>query len=378
MKILVAMDSFKGSLSTNELSCAVEQGIYLADNNIRVIKIPIADGGEGTCATLLQGVGGTSISLSVKGPLFEEITASYGILKNNTAVIEMAAASGLPLVPEEKRNPMTTTTYGVGQMIKDAMERGCQNFIIGIGGSATNDGGIGMLEALGYRFLDSDHKQVIPVGRSLVDIVSVDGSRTIQGLDKCRFLVACDVENPLFGETGAAFVFGPQKGADETCVRQLDQGLQNWARVIEKNCGKSIADLKGAGAAGGLGAGFSAFLNAELRPGVDIIFDQLNMASLIKEADLIFTGEGRLDFQSVMGKAPLGIAKLCARYGKPVIALAGSVTDDAVKAHAYGMTAMFSIIDGPMSLGEAMDKENACRMVKKTVYQIMRLVNVLS
>lgn len=372
--ILVAVDSFKGSLSTRELSDAVETGIRQSGIGANVVSTPIADGGEGTCDTLLEGVGGERISLSVAGPLFEKVTASYVILDDGTAIIEMAASSGLPLVPESLRNPMNTSTYGVGELIKDAIARGCRNFIIGIGGSATNDGGIGMLAALGYRFLDADGLAVTPVGGSLEKIIAVEINDVLKRLDDCRFLVACDVENTLYGENGAAYVFGPQKGADEDCVQRLDKGLRQWAKVIKKSCGISVDNTKGAGAAGGLGVAFYAFLHAELRPGVDIIFEHLGIEELVRQADMVITGEGRLDFQSVMGKAPTGIARLGLRYGKPVVGIAGSVTDDAVRAYDKGITAMFSVTDGPMSLETAMDKVKATHLVSKTVEQIMRLI----
>lgn len=374
MNVLVAVDSFKGSLSTNELSSAIEEGIHQADQGICVTKIPVADGGEGTCDALLEGLGGTRVSLTVKGPLFDEVLASYGILNDGTAVMEMAASSGLPLVPEALRNPMNTTTYGVGEMIRDAMGRGCREFIVGIGGSATNDGGMGMLEALGYRFLDREGKPLVSAGRSLAKVARISTEGVSKELASCRFLVACDVENPLYGENGAAHVFGPQKGADEATVRVLDHGLRNWAEVVEATFDKSIGELKGAGAAGGLGGGFSAFLNAELKPGVKIIFEHLKMEAHVKEADLVIIGEGRLDAQTSMGKAPSGIAKLASKHGIPVVALAGSVADDATSAHATGISAMFSIADGPMSLEEAMEPERARHLVKKTATQVMRLV----
>ncbi|MFW5489176.1 MAG: glycerate kinase [Desulfovibrio sp.] len=378
MNVLVAMDSFKGSLSTNELADAVAAGILGAVPDARVVKTPIADGGEGFCDTLLEGLGGRRVTLRVKGPLFEPISASYGILENGAAIMEMASVAGLPLVPEHLRNPLETTTFGLGEMIRDAMDKGCREFIIGLGGSATNDGGMGMAAALGYDFLDSDGNALEPVGRSLGHIAAIRADNVVKGIDTCRFLAACDVENPLCGPNGAAHVYGPQKGAGPEAVRQLDQGLQNLARVIARDLGKSVDGLAGAGAAGGLGGGLSAFLPAELRPGVDIIFEQLGMEELINAADLVFTGEGRLDFQSVMGKAPLGIAKLAARRNTPVIALAGSVADDADKANAHGVTAMFSVMDGPMALREAMEKGKAGHLVSKTVRQIMGLVSRLT
>ena len=375
MNILIAVDSFKGSLPSRSLADAIEQGIREAGCQGPVAKVPIADGGEGTCDTLLDGLGGTPVTLTVKGPLFEDVQASYGILGGDTAIMEMSACSGLPLVPVEKRNPLNTTTYGLGQMILDAMERGCREFIIGIGGSATNDGGIGMLSALGCKFLDEQGDSLTPVGGALSHIRYAKTTGMPETLKECHFLIACDVENPFYGEQGAACIFGPQKGADPACVQFLDRGLRHWAGIIEAQCGINVGPMKGAGAAGGLGGGFSAFLGADLKPGAEIIFDYLGMESKIREADLIITGEGRLDHQSIMGKAPSAMARLAARHGKPIIAMAGHVSDDAVSLHDHGMTAMFSIADGPISLEEAMDPAIASRLVTKKTAQIMRLVN---
>ncbi|PAT01235.1 glycerate kinase [Candidatus Izimaplasma bacterium ZiA1] len=378
MNILIAIDSFKGSLSTIELSNAIEQGIKEVSLDYCIKKTPIADGGEGTYQTLVDGLGGTLVEVNVKDPLFKNITSEYGILKDNTAVIEMASSSGLPLVPEHLQNPLNTTTYGVGEMIKDAIIKGCRNFIIGIGGSATNDGGIGMLNALGYQFLDQDNNELPAIGKSLPFIKSINDSNKLKILDECKLLIACDVDNPFYGPRGAAYVYGPQKGATEEDVIYLDNGLKSFAKVITNKYGVSIDNLSGAGAAGGLGGGFSAFLNATLKPGVDIIFEKLEIESLIKDADIIFTGEGRLDFQTVMGKAPIGVAKLAKKYDKTVIALAGSVTDEAYNAHDYGVTSMFSILDQPLTLNEAMDKERSYHLVKKSVNEIIRLINKLS
>jgi len=378
MNILIAIDSFKGSLSTIELSNAIEQGIKEVSLDYCIKKTPIADGGEGTYQTLVDGLGGKLVEVNVKDPLFNNIISEYGILKDNTAVIEMASSSGLPLVPEHLQNPLNTTTYGVGEMIKDAIKKGCRNFIIGIGGSATNDGGIGMLNALGYKFLDQDNNELPAVGKSLPLIKTIDDNSKLQILNECNFLIACDVDNPFYGPKGAAHVYGPQKGASKEDVIYLDNGLKSFAKVITDKYDVEIDNLSGAGAAGGLGGGFSAFLNATLKPGVDIIFEKLEIESLIKDADIIFTGEGRLDFQTVMGKAPIGVAKLAKKYNKTVIALAGSVTDEAYNAHDYGVTAMFSILDQPLTLTEAMDKERSSHLVKKSVNEIIRLINKLT
>lgn len=375
MNVLVAIDSFKGSLSSNELADAVESGIHKVSGEINVKKAPIADGGEGTIDALVGGLGGDKIEVKVKGPLFEEVIAEYGILKDNTAVIEMASASGLTLVPDQLRNPMQTTTYGVGELINDAIKRGCRDFLIGIGGSATNDAGIGMLNALGYRFFDDINHELSPTGASLINITRIDKSEVNQSLNQCRFTVACDVDNPFYGPEGAAHIYAGQKGAEEDEVLVLDQGLKNFSEVIARELAVDISLEKGAGAAGGLGGGFMAFLNAELKPGTDIIFDKIALEEKVVWADIIITGEGKLDHQTAMGKVPVGVAKLAQKHHKTVIALAGSITEDAIKLHDFGVTAMFSIIDAPMTLAEAMESENARRMVRKKVIEIFRLLH---
>lgn len=377
MKVLIAVDSFKGSLSTTELAETISKGITDVSEDFIIEKIPIADGGEGTYKTLVQGLGGKTVEVIVHDPLFQKITAEYGILLDKTAIIEMAQSSGLPLVKEELRNPMNTTTYGVGELIKDAISKGSRNFIIGIGGSATNDGGIGMLNALGYTFLDQSGKELEPIGSSLQYIDSIDSTNKLKELDECSFLVACDVDNPLFGENGAAYVYGAQKGASKEEIITLDKGLKNFGSVIKNYNGKDISNIPGSGAAGGLGGGFIGFLNAKLESGTKIIFEKLNIEEKIKNTDLVITGEGKLDFQTVMGKAPIGIAKLAEKYHKPVIAIAGSVTEEAKKGHDFGITSMFSIIDSPMSLETAMDKENALRLLYNHTNELFRLINRL-
>ena len=377
MNILIAIDSFKGSLSTDELCDAIEKGILKVSSDYYIKKTPIADGGEGTYKTLVSGLGGKTIRIPVKDPLFKDIEAEYGILKDHTAIIEMATSSGLPLVPMHLQNPLNTSTYGVGQMIADAIDKGCRKFIIGIGGSATNDGGIGMLEALGYRFYDRHHNSLIPIGSSLDKIAHIDQTSKKSELDECEFLIACDVDNPFYGPNGAAYVYGPQKGANPEEVKTLDSGLKSFNEVIKRTFNKDLSNLSGAGAAGGLGGGFYAFLNAELKPGIDIIFEKLQIENQISWADLIITGEGKLDFQTVMGKAPIGIAKLAKKQNKPVIALAGSITKDAYKVHDHGITSMFSIINRPMTLETAMDKIQAIELVINQTSEIFYLIKNL-
>jgi len=377
MNVLIAVDSFKGSLSTTELADTISKGIAEVSNDFKIEQMPIADGGEGTYKTLVQGLGGTTITKEVHGPLFEKVEAQYGLLLDNTAIIEMAQCSGLPLVEEKLRNPMNTTTYGVGELIKDAISKGSRNFIIGIGGSATNDAGIGMLSALGYEFKDKQGRVLEPIGSSLLHINEITTSKVIEELDECTFLIACDVDNPLYGTNGAAYVYGKQKGASVEEVVVLDSGLENFGKIVKKFNGKSITDIPGSGAAGGLGGGFIGLLNAELKPGTDIIFEKLNVRAKIEKADIIVTGEGRLDFQTIMGKAPIGIAKIAQEYNKIVIALAGSVTEEAYKGHEFGITSMFSILDSPMNLEQAMDKENAIRLLYNHTYELFRLIHKL-
>lgn len=374
MNILIAIDSFKGSLSTDEASNAIAEGIHEVSDRFNIKQIPISDGGEGTFEILLNELKGKAIEVSVKDPLFRDINAQYGILEDGTCVLEMANAAGLTLIPTKLRNPMFTTTYGVGEIIKDALIKGCRKFIIGIGGSATNDGGIGMLNALGFRLLDQYTQELKPIGKSLCEIAHIDTNQAIKGLEQCEFTIACDVDNPFYGPNGAAFVFGKQKGASDEDIIALDKGLEHFSQVIKRDLGIDISSLKGSGAAGGLGGAFKAFLNAKLEPGVDIIFKKLDMENKIRWADIIITGEGKLDFQTAMGKAPVGISKLAKKHDKVVIALSGSLTEDAYACHDLGIMAMFSIINAPMSLEQAMDKENAKKNMKHTAKEIFRLI----
>jgi glycerate kinase len=378
MNILIAIDSFKGSLTTTELAETISKGITDVSDKFKVQKTPIADGGEGTYKTLVQGLGGKTIVTKVSDPLFNEITAEYGILPDKTAVIEMAQSSGLPLVPKQLRNPMNTTTYGVGELIKDAIFRGVRSFIIGIGGSATNDAGIGMLSALGFKFKDALGNELKPVGSSLLKIKEIDSSGVLNELDECEFLVACDVDNPLYGNNGAAFVYAKQKGASLEDIIELDKGLENFGNVVLNEKNIDISNVPGSGAAGGLGGGFLGFLNAKLESGTKIIFNKLDIENKVKNADIIITGEGKLDFQSIMGKAPIGVAKLAKKYDKIVIAFAGSITEDAIAGHDYGITSMFSIIDSPMTLENAMKKDNALKLLYKQTNELFRLIYKIS
>lgn len=377
MKIISAVDSFKGSVSSSDINNCVEKGIRKVYPNSEVIKVPIADGGEGTVESLIEALGGEIISLSVRNPLGEMIDSYYGILYDKkTAVIEMALASGLPLIPEEKRNPMKVSSYGTGELIKDALDRGCTEFIVGIGGSATNDGGIGMLEALGYKFYDKNLNYLETCGENLINLKIIDDKSVNDKLKNAKFLVACDVNNPFYGENGAAHVYGRQKGATENMILELDKGLENFANLIKNIKNIDVQTINGTGAAGGIGGAFVSFLNAKLESGIDIILKKLNFEEIIKDADLVITGEGKIDFQTSMGKTPVGIARIAKKYNIPVIAIAGSVADDAEEVHKNGIDAYFSIMNYPISLNEAMKKENTKKFLIKNIEEIFRVLKI--
>lgn len=377
MKVVVAIDSLKGSLSSVEAGMAIKEGILKACD-AKVIVKPLADGGEGTLDVLLSGTGGRKIQTEVTGPLGDKTVAYYGIIDGKkTAVIEIAQAAGIKLVPGDRLNPLYTTTYGVGEIIKDAIMRGCRDFIVGIGGSATNDGGIGMLNALGYEFFDSEGNAVKPVGNDLIKISGISTEKVLRELSECSFRVACDVNNPLFGPLGAARVYSPQKGATPEAVEILDEGLRNFSEVVKKITGKDTASYPGTGAAGGLGYAFLTFLNASLESGIKIIIDVTGLEDDIKDADFVITGEGKLDYQTAMGKAPIGIARLAKKYGRKVIAFGGGVTEDAYKCNEEGIDAVFSILQLPMTVDEAMEYETARKNLVATSYQVFRLISVL-
>ncbi|MCJ8342963.1 MAG: glycerate kinase, partial [Cetobacterium sp.] len=367
----------KGSLSSNELGEALSLGIKKIYKDAEIIKIPIADGGEGTVEAMVEGTEGKFIEVEVHGPLMNKIKAIYGILGDGkTAIIEMATASGLPLVPAEKRNPNKTTTFGTGELIKDAIKKGCREFIIGIGGSATNDGGLGMMQALGYKFYDKEGKELGQGGEIMNQIEKIDSTQALKELSQCNFLIACDVDNPFYGPRGAAHIYGKQKGANEQMILELDNGLKHLSKILNKTYNIDISNLPGAGAAGGLGGGLVAFLNGILKPGIEIILEKVEFEKKVINSDFVITGEGRIDFQTVMGKAPVGVSKLAKKYNIPVIALAGSVADDADKTHEAGIDSIFSIINYPISLEDAMKKENSKKFVEKNVEEIFRLIKI--
>ncbi|WP_058485107.1 glycerate kinase family protein [Defluviitalea phaphyphila] len=377
MKVVIAIDSLKGSLSSIEAGKAIKEGILRAINAEVVIK-PLADGGEGTTEAFVEGFGGEYISVDVTGPLGKPVKATYGYLKESkTAIMEMAAASGITLVDPREKNPMKATSYGVGEMIKDAIKKGCRQFILGIGGSATNDGGIGMLAALGFEFLDSKGKAVSYDGEGLAHITSIKTDKVLKELRECKFKIACDVNNPLYGPNGATYVFGPQKGVTNEMKEILDNGMKNYAKVTKLFMKNDYAKEPGAGAAGGLGFACISYLNATLEPGISLILDAINLENDLKDADYVITGEGRLDYQTSMGKAPIGVAKLAKKYNCKVIALAGSVTKDAIKCNEEGIDAYFSILTQVVSLKEAMDKEIARSNIIQTTEQIFKLIKTI-
>lgn len=377
MKVVVAVDSFKGSMASMTAGKAVETGIRRVYPEAQVCVRPLADGGEGTVETLIQGMGGTIVSCRVTGPLGRPVDCEYGILQDGkTAVIEMAKAAGLTLVPVEKRNPLMTTTYGVGEVIRDAVKRGCRRFIVGIGGSATNDGGAGMLQALGFSVLDKMGNQIGFGAGELMRIDRVGSENAMPELLECNFRVACDVTNPLCGLKGASAVYGPQKGATPDMIRDMDAGLKHFARVSGEVFPSADAEYPGTGAAGGLGFAFQAFLNGVLESGVIIILEETGLAEYLQDADYVITGEGRLDGQTVQGKAPVGVAGLAKEYGKPVIAFSGGVAADAGLCNNAGIDAFFPIVRSTVSLAEAMKEENAVRNMADTVEQVFRLIKL--
>ena len=377
MKAVVAMDSFKGSLSSLQAGEAIREGILRVFRDAEVIVRPLADGGEGTVDALTAGMGGELQSAAVTGPLGETLTARYGILADGvTATMEMSAAAGITLVPPEKRDPLCTTTYGVGELIRDAIGKGCRRFLVGIGGSATVDGGIGMLQALGFELLNAAGEPVALGARGLEELRVIRADRVIPELKDCSFRVACDVSNPLCGARGASAVFGPQKGASPSLVPELDRWLGNYARLARGLTPRADPDRPGAGAAGGLGFAFLCFTDAVLESGVKIVLEETRLEDCLRDADLVVTGEGRLDAQTVMGKAPSGVARLAKRHGRPVIAFAGSVAPDAVVCNAHGIDAFFPVLRGVCTLSEAMDPVNARRNLADAAEQVFRLIRL--
>ena len=416
MKILIAIDSFKGSLSSKEAGEAIKSGILRVVPDANVVISPLADGGEGTVETLVEALGGSLETVRVKGPLFQEVEAHYGILteleksqaetESNThretltkiyskthsdtypktkfspkdgklAIMEMSQASGITLLSPAERNPLKASSYGVGQMILDAYYKGCRRFLIGIGGSATNDGGIGMLSALGFRFTKENGEEILPIGEGLKDLAGIENSSVpeglLQGLLQCSFQIACDVENPLYGENGASLVYGFQKGGNKELLSQMDLWMKHFSELVKEYNPAANPEAPGSGAAGGLGFAFRSFLQGELKSGVSLILEETGLSEKMQGADLVITGEGRLDEQSAMGKAPIGVAKLAKAQGIPVLAFAGAVTVGAKACNQAGIDAYFPILRGISTLEEAMNKETAKQNLADTVEQAMRL-----
>lgn len=373
-KYVVAPDSFKESMTAKEVCDAMEKGIKKADSAAEVIKVPMADGGEGTVNSLVDATHGQRVIVEVTGPLGNKISAYYGILGNGTtAVIEMAKASGLEIVEKKKRNPMITTTFGTGELIRDALDHNVKEIIIGLGGSSTNDGGSGMAQALGAKLLDQNNHQIPFGGGNLDKLDKIDISNLDSRLQDVKIILASDVTNPLIGKDGASRVFGPQKGATPEMVEKLENNLQHYAKIVKRDLNKEVALVSGAGAAGGLGAGLIAFTTCEMRRGVDLAIEVTKLEEKIRDADYVFTGEGGTDFQTKFGKTPYGVAKLGKKYHKPVISLAGYLGEGIDSLYSEGFTAIFGIIPGACDLSTAL--KNGPSNVARTTENIVRLLN---
>ncbi|WP_414148178.1 glycerate kinase [Erwinia sp. BNK-24-b] len=355
MKIVIAPDSYKESLSAQQVAMQIEQGFSEIFPEAEYVRLPVADGGEGTVEAMVAATKGKMVRLNVTGPLGKEVEAFYGLSGDDScAYIEMAAASGLELVPVAQRNPLITTSYGTGELIRSALDKGVEHFIIGIGGSATNDGGAGMVQALGAKLLDKEGRQIGFGGEKLAELSKIELGELDPRLKNCRFEVACDVTNPLLGEQGASAVFGPQKGATPELVNQLDRALAHYAEIIRRDLDIDVLTIPGGGAAGGMGAALHAFCQAELRRGIEIVTEALGLDELVKDATLVITGEGRIDSQTIHGKVPIGVAKVAKRYNKPVIGIAGSLTKDVAVVHQHGLDAVFSVIYSVCTLDDAL------------------------
>ena len=393
MKVAIAIDSFKGSLSSVAAGNAAAEGVRRVFPDAECAVRPLADGGEGTVDALVAGLGGELKAVAVTGPAGKPVRAKYGLLPDGVAVMEMAEAAGITLVSGEEKNPLYTTTYGVGEMILDAVRNGAKSFVIGIGGSATNDGGAGMLQALGFRLLDEGGNDIPRGGAGLAKLARVESSDLKFQISDFSFKIACDVTNPLCGENGASAVFGPQKGATPEMVRELDAALAHFAEVVAESKSKveveewkpnstlrlstsTLSRAPGAGAAGGLGFAFKAFLNAELVPGIELILNETRLEDYVKDADVVITGEGRLDGQTVMGKAPIGVARLAKKYGKRVLAFSGVLGDGVEAVNDAGIDAYFPILRKLVTLEEALDEKNAGANLTATVEQAFRILKL--
>ena len=373
MKIVIAPDSFKGSLTALQVAAAIEVGLRRVFPDAAIEKIPMADGGEGTVQSLVDATGGQILTAQVLDPLGNSINAQYGVLGDGvTAVIEMAAASGLTLVPEDERDPCITTTYGTGELIRAALAQGCRKLIIGIGGSATNDGGSGMAQALGAKLLTASGAQIEPGGGALAELNSIDLSELDSRIAETETVVACDVNNPLTGEEGASHVYGPQKGATPEMIEMLDANLAHFDKIVQRDLSKSVGNVPGAGAAGGLGAGLMAFLNASLKSGIEIVTEATELSKRFADANLVITGEGQINFQTVFGKTPVGVGKVAKTHNIPVIAIAGSIADNSDGVYDAGIDAMIDIVPEPMTLETAI--ENATTLIETAAERAGRMV----
>ena len=375
MKIVIAPDSYKESLSALEVAQAVEAGFRQVFPDADYVLVPVADGGEGTVDAMVAATGGRKETVTVSGPLGEPVEAFYGLTGDgDTAVIEMAAASGLALVPPDRRNPLLTNSRGTGELIRAALDAGARRFILGIGGSATNDGGAGMVQALGARLLDLEGRELDGSGGDLARLERIDVSALDPRLAECRIEVACDVDNPLTGARGASAVFGPQKGATPEMVQALDANLARLARIVERDLGVAVDAVPGAGAAGGMGAAMLAFFGATLKPGIEIVTAAVDLDTHVRDADLVITGEGRIDFQTVHGKTPIGVARVAKRHGKPVIGIAGSLGAEVGVVHAHGIDAVFSVLGKPCTLDEALrDAAANVELTARNVAAVLRI-----
>ncbi|MFK7691295.1 glycerate kinase [Paenibacillus sp. HJGM_3] len=373
VRIVVAPDSFKGSLSAVEVARSIVTGLGRSGLEADIVQVPMADGGEGTVDAVLTAIGGERRTLTVTGPMGEPVEAFYGVLEDGTAVIEMAAASGLPLVPEMRRNPLQATSYGTGELMRDALDRGCTRLLLGIGGSATNDGGMGMAQALGVRFIDAAGRELVTGGQQLerIERIDVSGLHPRLAAGEVPVDVCCDVTNPLCGPNGASAVYGPQKGATPAMIERLDKGLDLYAMRIAMYLGVRVRDVPGAGAAGGMGAGLLAFCQAQLKPGIRELTALTRLEESIRGASLVITGEGRTDAQTANGKVPAGIAALGQQHGVPVVCLSGGLGDGVEELYAHGLTALFSIANRPLTLDEAM-REGAA-LLEQAAENIARL-----
>lgn len=374
MKILIAPDSYKGTNSSIMVAARIEKGIRKVCPDAEIIKIPIADGGEGTVEALIAGAGGRYLKQEVVGPMGEKREATYGILENGIGVIEMAAASGLPLVPQDRRDPRAATTYGTGQLLRAAMDKGCSQIVIGIGGSATNDGGMGMAQALGVSFKDKEGRELGYGGGPLADLASIDVSGLDPRVRDTSITVACDVSNPLCGEKGASAIFGPQKGADPEMVKLLDKNLGHYAEVVRAQLGKDAANIPGAGAAGGLGYGLMVFLGAQIKSGIETVLDTVDVDRYLSDCDFVITGEGKIDEQSAFGKVPVGVAQRVKKYNLPVLAIVGDIGAGAEAVYAYGVDSIMSTVNRAMPLSEAL--ANSGDLLEEAAERAMRMIKI--